>query len=70
MPRSAPKEPPAPQPARPLLPLPQAATYLSIGLRTLKGLIAAGELPIVRVSPRRVAIDPRDLDAYVASRRR
>ena len=54
---------------RPLMPLPTAAEYLSVGLRTLKSLIAAGEIPVVRVSPRRVAIDPLDLDAYIQSRR-
>ena len=57
-------------PRRPLLPLPVAAIYLSLGLRTLKTLIAAGKIPVVRVSPRRIAIDPRDLDAYVDQQRR
>lgn len=54
---------------RPLLSLPEAATYLSIGLRTLKTLVAARAIPVCRVSPRRVAIHPRDLDAYVHARR-
>lgn len=54
---------------RRLLTLPEAARYLTIGVRTVKALIAAGRLPVVRPSPRRVAIDLRDLEAYVASRR-
>ncbi len=52
-----------------LLPLPLAAEHLSIGLRTLKARIAAGSIPVVRVSPGRVAIDPRDLDAYITAQR-
>ncbi len=52
-----------------LLTLPEAANYLTLGERTLKALIAAGKIPVVRPSPRRVAIDVRDLEAYVASRR-
>jgi|GEM_PF-7008784 len=51
-----------------LLPGPQAAAYLTIGTRTLKGLVAAGKVPVVRVSSRRVAFRIADLDAYVASR--
>lgn len=47
----------------------EAAYYLTIGERTLKSLIAAGKIPVVRPSPRRIAIDVRDLEAYVASRR-
>jgi excisionase family DNA binding protein len=62
--------PSAPPDDRPLMPLPTAAAYLSIGLRTLKTLIAAKAIAVCRVSARRVAIHPRDLDAYVQGCRR
>lgn len=54
---------------RRLLTLHEAARYLTLGVRTVKTLVAAGMIPVVRPSPRRVAIDVRDLEAYVASRR-
>jgi excisionase family DNA binding protein len=54
---------------RRLLTLQEAADYLTLGVRTVKSLVAAGKIPVVRPSPRRVAIDVRDLEAYVASRR-
>lgn len=54
---------------RRLLTLHEAARYLTLGVRTVKALVAAGKIPVVRPSPRRVAIDVRDLEAYVASRR-
>jgi excisionase family DNA binding protein len=56
-------------PERRLLTLSEAALYLTIGERTLKALIAAGRIPVVRPSPRRVAIDVRDLETYIDSRR-
>jgi excisionase family DNA binding protein len=49
----------------PLVPLRAAASRLSISLRTLRVLIAAGSLPVIRVSPRRLAIDPVDLEHYI-----
>ncbi len=54
---------------RPLKSLPGAAAFLGLGLRTLKTLISAGVIPVCRISARRVAIRPSDLDAYVLSRR-
>ena len=54
---------------RPLMPLAAVAEHLSLGLRTVKALVATGELKVVRVSKRRLAVDPRDLDHFVASRR-
>lgn len=60
---------PQPEVERRLRTLREAAFYLTIGERTLKALIAAGKIPVVRPSPRRIAIDVRDLEAYVASRR-
>lgn len=53
----------------PLLALPAAAQYLTLGLRTLKVLVAKGAIPVVRVAPRRVAIRVADLDAYISARR-
>jgi excisionase family DNA binding protein len=54
-----------------LLTLPEVAERLRISTRTVKRWIAAGSLPIVRVSAspygRRVSV--ADLDAYVAARR-
>lgn len=50
------------------LTLPDAARQLAIGGRTLRALVAAGIIPVVRVSRRRLAIDPADLAAYVARR--
>jgi excisionase family DNA binding protein len=55
-------------PAR-LLPIPKAAAFLSISPRTVRALIAQGELRVVRVSPHRVAIEPEELARYVAARR-
>ncbi len=55
---------------RPLRTVAEAAAQLSIGVRTLKALLAAGAIPVVRVSPGRVAIHPDDLDAYIARQRR
>lgn len=51
--------------SRPLLSLAHAARLLGVSLRTLRTL----PIPIVRISKRRVAISPDDLDSYVASRR-
>ena len=56
--------------ARPtLLPLHTASQILSISTRTLRVLIEKGAIPVIRVSPRRVAIHPNDLDAYIAQQR-
>jgi len=53
-----------------LLPLPEAAARLSISLRTLRSLIAAGKIPVIEVSARRKAIDPADLDRFIDEQRR
>lgn len=47
----------------------EAAARLRISLRTMRGLIATGQLPIVRVTKARVVITENDLAAYVAARR-
>ena len=50
---------------RVLLGLSDAAYRLSLSRRTLQSLIAQKKIPVVRVSPRRIAIDPTDLDRYI-----
>ena len=52
-----------------LLTVSQAAERLSISVRSLRALIARGDIAVVRVTDRRVAIDEADLAAYVSSRR-
>lgn len=47
----------------------QAAERLQIGVRTLEGIIARGQLPAYRVGPRMVRIDEQDLEDYVRARR-
>lgn len=47
-----------------------AARRICVSVRTLDTLVAAGRIPVIRVSPRRVAFDPADLDRYVARHRR
>ena len=56
-------------PRQGLLQLRQAADHLSVSLRTLRSLIATGRIAVIRVSPGRVAIDPEDLNRYVAQQR-
>lgn len=53
-----------------LLPLPEAAARLSVSLRTLRSLVAAGKIPVIAVSARRKAIDPADLDRFIDEQRR
>lgn len=49
---------------RRLLNVKAAATYLSIGVRTMERLLADGEVLKVRIGSRTL-IDQRDLDGYV-----
>ena len=53
----------------PLLSKKEAARVLGIGLRRVEQLVASGELAHVRPSPRRVLIDPRDIEKFVAANR-
>jgi len=46
-----------------------AARRLAVSLRTLRAIIAAGQLSVVRVSARRVAIDVADLAEFIEQRR-
>ena len=53
---------------RRLYALPDAAGYLGVSVRTVRELIWRGELPQVRIA-RRVLVDLKDLDAYIASQK-
>ena len=55
---------------RVLIPQKEAAYRLAISERTFRALVAAGKIPVVQVSARRVAVDPRDVDAYIARQKR
>ncbi len=50
--------------SEPLLRLPEAAAELSVSLSTVKRLVAAGELPVVRVGSA-VRVRPEDLRRFV-----
>jgi excisionase family DNA binding protein len=52
----------------PLLTLEEAARYLRIEERTMRSIRQRGEIPVVRVSPGRIAFRIEDLDAYIAAR--
>ena len=56
------------EPSRLLLTRQEAAHSLAISLRALDRLLAVGELRAVRIG-RSVRVDPRDLSAFLASRR-
>ena len=47
----------------------QAAGRLAVSLRTLRALIAAGKLRVIRLSPRSLRIDPVDLAVFIDERR-
>lgn len=53
-----------------LLKIPEAAERLSVSVRTLRALIESGKLPVIRISSRRVAVDPSDIDRYIAQQRK
>ena len=46
-----------------------AASYLGVSARTVYQLTRDGELPVVRVSKRRVMYDLDDLDQWIDSRK-
>lgn len=52
-------------PARRWIDQRQAAEYLGITDRTLRRMIAAGDLPAYRLGPRLLRIDVGDLDALM-----
>ena len=47
----------------------ETADILRVGRRTLRALVAAGQIAVIRVSTRRLAFDVRDLEAFIAARR-
>lgn len=47
----------------------EAAARLTISERTFRMLVATGQIPVVRVSPRRVVVDPADLARYIRKQR-
>jgi excisionase family DNA binding protein len=47
----------------------RAAKRLGISVRHLSRVIAAGDLPVVRLGTRVVRISPADLDRYIAAKR-
>lgn len=51
-----------------LLTVTEVAETLSISEKTVRRLIDAGELPVIKLG-RLVRIDPRDLDRFIASHR-
>jgi excisionase family DNA binding protein len=55
--------------SRPLLSIPKAAALVGVGLDTLRREIAAGDVPTVRIGQRSM-LDPDDLEAWLATRRR
>lgn len=54
----------------PLLSLQEAARYLAIAPRTLRSLVAVGQVSVIKVTGRRIAFSRHDLDQYIESRRR
>ncbi len=52
----------ASEPASPWLTLPQAAEYRGVPPGTIRRWIRQGILPAYRLGPRRIQIDPADLD--------
>jgi excisionase family DNA binding protein len=58
------------QTALSLITVAEAARRLTISLRSIRAAIAAGRLPVVYVSARRIAIDEADLLEFVAARRK
>lgn len=53
----------------PLLKLTEAAENLGVSVETIRRRINAGELPVIR-DGRILRVHPRDLEHYIASRRR
>ena len=61
---------PSPTTTRRLVPHNEAAAILCISPRTLRALCGEGKISVVRVSKRRVAFDPADLEKYITAQRR
>ena len=46
----------------------EASKRLAIGMRTLEGIIARGQLKAYRIGPKMVRIDEEELEEYVRAR--
>ncbi|MBL4849114.1 MAG: helix-turn-helix domain-containing protein [Planctomycetes bacterium] len=55
---------------RGLLKVPEVSDHLGVSQRTVRGWIASGKLPVVRLSARCVRIRPEDLEALIEGGRR
>lgn len=55
--------------ADPYLNLEQTAKLMRVSRDTVERLVAARELPAIRVSPRRRVVARADIDAYMAARK-
>lgn len=56
---------------QPLLTYAQAAQRLSLSLRHFRReLIDSGKIPFIEVAPRSPRVDPAELDAYMASKKK
>jgi excisionase family DNA binding protein len=56
-----------PQPVAALFSISHSCVYLGVGLSTLKGLIARGELKTIRINRRRL-LAVSELDRFIAER--
>jgi excisionase family DNA binding protein len=53
-----------------LLRIREAAAHLGVSEATVYRLMRTGELPVIEISSKRTAIDPRDLEAFIRRRKR
>ena len=53
----------------PLLTIPEVAKYLHRSERSVWSDVYTGKLPIIRVGPRSVRVDPSDLSVFIEQRR-
>ncbi|WP_392391038.1 helix-turn-helix transcriptional regulator [Nocardioides sp. LHD-245] len=51
----------------PLLDLAQAAAYLTLSERTVRRLVASGQLGCIQLSPRKMRIRRSELERYVSA---
>ena len=54
---------------RPLLSAKEAANHLGLSAMSFHRLMNTGKIPVVRLGPRRIGIDPDDLAAFIESRK-
>ena len=61
---------PEPEPRSRVLTVREAAGYLGLSVTSIRRLVSAGQLPVVRLTERRIGIDRDDLDKRVEERKR